>query len=416
MPAAWDPPLTDEPPWPVLGDGPFLLLIDAESAIERELIKGWIERNRPEGARVDTAYIPAGRMVRRRARTDPRLAARLDQHDDPVMIPLRVVWLAGPRGEGRGVSLKDVLMFGDPRDPNLLRQRWIRTMHPDRIRIIVAEPGTKSDLEDRWQDPSGRGPAEGTSLAEFVALKAWIALERAERTLRGARYKVPKFLAEDLFWSRGFQKGIARLAIDEGESLSSMQKRTGRYLKEIAATHTPFVIDIVTGVMAWLLSLGYRQLVYSAEDLRELYQLGESHPLVFLPSHKSNSDHLVLQYVLYQNEFPPNHTAGGINMNFFPIGPFLRRSGIFFIRREFKDNAPYKFTVRQYIDYLLEKRFPLEWYLEGGRSRTGKLRSPRLGMLSYVVDAYLRGLGDDIVFFPVSIAYDQISDLGSYAD
>ena len=159
----------------MLGDGPFLLLIDAESTIERELIKGWIERNQPEGTRVDTAYIPAGRMVRRRARTDPRLAARLDQDDDPVMIPLRVVWLAGQRGEGRGVSLKDVLMFGDPRDPNLLRQRWIRTMHPDRIRIIVAEPGTKSDLEVRWQDPSGRGPAEGTSLAEFVALKAWIA-------------------------------------------------------------------------------------------------------------------------------------------------------------------------------------------------------------------------------------------------
>ena len=415
MPAVWDPPLNDEPPWPVRGEGPFLLLIDAESTIERELIKGWIERNQPEGVRVDKAYIPAGRMLRRRKRTDPRLEARLAQDDDPIMIPLRVVWLAGEQGGDRRVSLKDVLMFGDPRDPNVLRQRWIRTMHPDRIRIIVAEPGTKSDLEIRWRDPSGRGPAEGTSLAEFVALKAWIALERAERTLRGARYKVPKFLAEDLFWSRGFQKGVARLAIDEGESLGSMQKRTGRYLKEVAATHTPFVIDIVTGVMAWVLSLGYRQLVYSADDLRELYQIGENHPLVFLPSHKSNSDHLVLQYVLYQNEFPPNHTAGGINMNFFPIGPLLRRSGIFFIRREFKDNSPYKFTVRQYVDYLLEKRFPLEWYLEGGRSRTGKLRSPRLGMLSYVVDAYLQGLVDDIVFIPVSIAYDQISDLGSYA-
>ena len=415
MPAVWDPPLNDEPPWPVHGDGPFLLLIDAESTIERELIKGWIERNQPEGVRVDKAYIPAGRMLRRRKRTDPRLEARLAQSDDPIMIPLRVVWLAGKQGGDRRVSLKDVLMFGDPRDPNVLRQRWIRTMHSDRLRIIVAEAGTKSDLEIRWRDPSGRGPAEGTSLAEFVALKAWIALERAERTLRGARYKVPKFLAEDLFWSRGFQKGVARLAIDEGESLGSMQKRTGRYLKEVAATHTPFVIDIVTGVMAWVLSLGYRQLVYSADDLRELYQIGENHPLVFLPSHKSNSDHLVLQYVLYQNEFPPNHTAGGINMNFFPIGPLLRRSGIFFIRREFKDNAPYKFTMRQYVDYLLEKRFPLEWYLEGGRSRTGKLRSPRLGMLSYVVDAYLQGLVDDIVFIPVSIAYDQISDLGSYA-
>ena len=415
MPARWDPPLSEEPPWPVHGDGPFVLLIDAESTIERELIKGWIERHSPEGVRVDIAYIPAGRMIRRSRKPDPRLAARLSVDDDPVLIPLRVAWLADTQDGARRVALRDVLMFGDPRDPNLLRQRWVRSMRSDRIRIIVAEPATKSNLEERWHDPTGRGPAEGTSLAEFVALKAWLALERAERALRGARYKVPKFLAEDLFWSRGFQKGVARLAVREGEPLDRMQKKTARYLREIAATHNPFVIDIVTGVMAWLLSLGYRQLVYSKDDLRDLYQIGEEHPLVFLPSHKSNSDHLVLQYVLYQNEFPPNHTAGGINMNFFPIGPFLRRSGIFFIRREFKDNEPYKFTLRQYVDYLLEKRFPLEWYLEGGRSRTGKLRAPRLGMLAYVVDAYLRGLVEDVVFIPVSIAYDQISDIGSYA-
>lgn len=409
------PPL-DEPSWPVTGDGPFLLLIDAESATERELIDGWIERNLPPATRIDTADIPAGRRARRRRTTDPRLEARLAQTDDPVMIPLRVAWLAAKEGGERRASVKDLLMFGDPREPNTLRQRWIRATHPERIRIIVAEPGSRSDLEEGWRDPTGRGPAEGTSFAEFVALKAWLALERAERKLRGARYKVPKFLAEDLFWSRGFQKGVSRLAIEEDEPVDEIQDRTDRYLKEIAATHTPFVIDIVTGIMAWVLSLGYRQLVYSSADLRELYRIGENHPLVFLPSHKSNSDHLVLQYVLHQNEFPPNHTAGGINMNFFPIGPLLRRSGIFFIRREFKDNAPYKFTLRQYIDYLIEKRFPLEWYLEGGRSRTGKLRGPRLGLLSYVVDTYMRGLVDDIVFIPVSIAYDQISDIGGYAD
>ncbi|MEA3502899.1 MAG: 1-acyl-sn-glycerol-3-phosphate acyltransferase, partial [Actinomycetota bacterium] len=344
-----------------------------------------------------------------------RLEARVAQHDDPTMVPIRIVWLAGERDGKRRVSLKDFLVFGDPRDPNILRQRWVRTFQPDRIRMVVAESARKSTLEKMWANPTGRGPVEGTSLSEFIALKAWLALERAERSLRGARYKVPKFLREDLYWSRGFQRGVSRLAIQEDVPLSKMQRKTARYLKEMAATHSPYMIDIVTGIMAWVLSLGYQNLEYSTEDLRELYQIGEEHPLVFLPSHKSNSDHLVLQYVLYQNDFPPNHTAGGINLNFFPIGPLVRRTGIFFIRREFKNNDPYKFVLRQYIDYLLEKRFPLEWYLEGGRSRTGKLRTPRLGILSYVVDAYLRGLVDDIVFIPVSIAYDQISDIGSYA-
>ncbi len=415
MSAQWDPALTDEPAWPVDAEGPVLLLIDAETSIERELIKGWIERNQPADVRVDIAYIPASRRVRRRRRNDPRLEARVAQDDDPILVPIRIVWLAKERDGKRRVSLKDLLVFGDPRDPNVARQRWIRTFQPDRIRIVVAESALKSSLESRWSDSTGRGPAEGTSLSEFIALKAWLALERAERALRGARYKVPKFLREDLYWSRGFQRGVSRLAIREDVPLKKMQRKTAHYLKEMAATHSPYVIDIVTGIMAWVLSLGYQHLEYSTEDLRELYQIGETHPLVFLPSHKSNSDHLVLQYVLYQNDFPPNHTAGGINLNFFPIGLLLRRTGIFFIRREFKTNEPYKFVLRQYVDYLLEKRFPLEWYLEGGRSRTGKLRSPRLGMLSYVVDTYLRGLVDDVVFIPVSIAYDQISDIGAYA-
>ena len=402
MPARWDPPLPDEPPWPVAGDGPFIVLIDAESAIEREVIKNWIERHKPDGVRVDAAHIPAGRMARRRRRTDPALESRLAQDDDPIMIPVRVAWLAQEHDGERRVSIKDVLMFGDPRDPNLLRQRWVRSMHPDRVRIIIAEPGSKSDLETRWNDPTGRGPAEGTSFAEFVALKAWLALERAERALRGARYKVPKFLAEDLFWSRGFQKGVARLAIVEGEPLDKMRKKTGRYLKEIAATHTPFLIDVVTGVMAWVLSLGYRQLVYSAEDLRELYQIGEEHPLVFLPSHKSNfgsprAPVRPLPERVCRRTTPPV----GINMNFFPIGPLLRRSGVFFIRRAVQGQRGLQVRPAQYIDYLLEKTLPARVVHRGwaialrascGRRATGC--SPTSST------SYRRGLADDVVLHP----------------
>jgi glycerol-3-phosphate O-acyltransferase len=119
--------------------------------------------------------------------------------------------------------------------------------------------------------------------------------------------------------------------------------------------------------------------------------------------------------MLYENGHPPNHTAGGINMNFFPVGPLVRRSGVFFIRRSFKDDAIYKFVLRHYIDYLIEKRFSLEWYIEGGRSRSGKLLPPRFGLLAYVVDAYRRGRSDDVALIPVSIAYDQISDVPDYA-
>jgi glycerol-3-phosphate O-acyltransferase len=199
-------------------------------------------------------------------------------------------------------------------------------------------------------------------------------------------------------------------------SESAATRQAVRYLREIAATHSPYVIDLGARLIKRLYTQGYGEsLQYDREKLDGIYRLAQRHPVVFLPTHKSNLDHLVLQYALHENGLPPNHTAGGINMNFFPVGPLVRRSGVFFIRRSFKNNPIYKHVLRSYIDYLVEKRFSLEWYIEGGRSRSGKLLPPRFGMLAYVVDACRRDKSEDIFLIPVSIAYDQIQDVGSYA-
>ena len=405
------------PAWPD-GRGPFVVLVDASSRLERQLIEEWVAT---ASADVDDPIavfnIPPSRRRRPFATVDPSIDERLHEEDNPLLIPVRVAWLAPERDGMRRVTVRDAFRFGgDPRDPNAIQQRTIHARHKDRVRIVVGEPATRSDLQERWRSSEGRGPADGTTFGEFVALKAWLALERAERHIRGQRYKAPKFLVEDLFWSRPFQHGVTDLAAAEGRSEKRMQRRTLRYLKEIAALPTPYVIDMVNHATQILIGQAHQSVDYSADELHAVFELGEKDPLVFLPSHKSNFDHLVFQHVLFENELPPNHTAGGINMNFFLIGPLLRRSGIFFIRREFKDNEPYKFVLRQYLDYLLEKRFALEWYIEGGRSRTGKLREPRMGLLAYVVDSYRRGIVDDVILVPVSMNYDQIADVGSYAD
>ncbi len=406
-----------EPAWPIK-KGPYLVLLETSGPLERHLLMGWIERNKPDAAHkgdVQIALLPRSRRKNRRRRLDPRIEAFLHTETDPLLIPLRVSWLAAKRGGRRSVGWRDLLSLGDPRDPDLIRQYFVYWRHPDRCRIVIGEPERSSAVSEHWNDPDGRGRSSGASLAQFTAGQAWIQLERAERKLRGSRYKVPKFPRESLIESPTFTAGVAQLAQESDTSYESMAAKTRRYVKEIAATHSPFVIDLVTGAIRWLVTKAYTDLDYDEEELGALYEMSQSHPLVFLPSHKSNFDHLVLQYLLYQNGLPPNHTAGGINMNFFPIGPVLRRSGVFFIRREFRDNEPYKFVMRRYIDYLLEKRFPMEWYVEGGRSRSGKLRPPRYGMLAYVVDSYLRRSSDDVIIIPVSIAYDQIQDIGAYA-
>lgn len=417
-PSPFQQPLRKEPDWPATDGARAAFLLDAASTLERRLLEAWIERNRPEGMPLDRCEALHVLSTRRPGRNPPlaRLDALLASGSDPVLVPLRVAWLPKKRNGTRRVRFSDVLTFGDPRDPDWLRQRWILRRGGDRCRIVAGDSAPACELRERWRRAGGSDHAHITGLAEFVARQAGLALERAERRLRGDRYKVPRLVKEDILGHPAFRGALAELARELGRSEASVEREAARDLDEIAAAHSPFVIDLVSHLIRLLYTQGYGEaLQYDPEQLRRIGALGQRNPVVFLPSHKSNLDHLVLQYALHENGHAPNHTAGGINMNFFPVGPLVRRSGVFFIRRSFRDDRVYKFVLSHYIDYLIEKRFSLEWYIEGGRSRSGKLLPPRFGMLAYVVDSYRRGKCEDVVLIPTSLAYDQISDVGSYA-
>ena len=419
MASAASQALRDEPGWPG-ASAPYprvVFLIDASSALERRLLSAWIERHAPDGADAADIEIPPSRRRAGLGRTSlGELEGCLAAEGDVLLAPLRIAWLARELDGERSARFSDLMRLGDPRDPGWIRQQAVLRREPDRCRIVAGEPAFASELRERWRDAGGSGPGETGGLAEFVTRQAALALERAERRLRGARYKVPRLVEEDILGRPAFRGGIAQLTRDAGRRETRVARDAVRYLREIAATHSTFVIDLVAQLIHLLYTRGYgERLHYDRTKLNEIQALAQRHSVVFLPTHKSNLDHLVLQYMLHENGHPPNHTAGGINMNFFPVGPLVRRSGVFFIRRSFKDNPTYKFVLHHYIDYLIEKRFSLEWYIEGGRSRSGKLLPPRFGLLAYVVDAYRRGKSDDVKLIPVSIAYDQITDVHDYA-
>src|SRR5215468_7957506 len=399
-----------------VGGRRVVFLLDACSGVERRILRHWVlEHHAPTGIPYEMIAIPSTRRRPRRPRLDSRLEACLAAYDDPLFTPLRVAWLPAPARGGSRRQLLRLLLLGDPRDPGRVRQA-LGARRSARYQVVAGEAALASELRERWRRAGGADLGETTGLADFVTRQAALALERAERRVRGLRYKVPRFVREDIVSRPAFRGGIARLAADAGRPVPPALHEAERYLKEIAATHSPYVIDLTAQLIHLLYTRAYSEaLHYDRGDLERAYALAQRYPVVFLPSHKSNLDHLVLQYALHENGHPPNHTAGGINMNFFPVGPLVRRSGVFFIRRTFKDNPVYKFVLQHYIDYLIEKRFTLEWYVEGGRSRTGKLLPPRFGMLAYVVDAYRRGRADDVALIPVSIAYDQISDVQDYA-
>ncbi len=138
-------------------------------------------------------------------------------------------------------------------------------------------------------------------------------------------------------------------------------------------------------------------------------------PLVLCPSHKSYVDFLVLSWLLYERGMTPPHVAAGINLAFWPFGAIARRGGAFFIRRTVKGDRVYTAVLRAYVKQLLRDRFPQEFYVEGGRSRTGKLLFPKMGLVSMEVDAWLDGAADDVLFVPVAIDYERLIEASAYA-
>ena len=387
-------------------DTSVVYLLDASTDYEASLLTRWAADSGIPSA--PTVRITSSR--RGKGGDDKTLDGLMRSETDPYLIPLRVLWMAPEKEGRRSVSWSELFKPGDPRDPKVLRARLIRWFSPKRVKLIAATGAQSSDLVADYEQSDQLDP-----LASYTTRRAWRVLDQAERKLRGNRYKIPRFVPEAILARREFVDAVATAAAESGMDPEKAMKKAERYLHEIAATHSPYVIDIIANGIHSLYTQGYGGIHYRDEEVQRIAELGQTNPLVFLPSHRSNLDRLSLQFMLWENDLPPNHTAGGINMNFFPLGPLMRRTGVFFIRRSFRENTLYKTVLRSYLDFLVEKKFPLEWYLEGGRSRTGRLLPPRLGLLHYVVDAYRRGKAEDIQLIPVSIAYDQIQDVPDYA-
>src|SRR5205823_6192479 len=124
----------------------------------------------------------------------------------------------------------------------------------------------------------------------------------------------------------------------------------------------------------------------------------------------SHFDYLILSYIFHLNYLSPPHIAAGDNLSFWPMGPLFRGAGAFFIRRTFEDNELYKMVFRKYLTFLMREGYTQEFFIEGGRTRTGKILTPRLGMLSAFVNAFVQGVRRDLYFVPISIHYGRIPE------
>jgi glycerol-3-phosphate O-acyltransferase len=364
----------------------------ASTAAERGVLDEWLGRERSRlGDRV--AVLDAD---------DATLGARLDQAaHDPRVVPVRVTWL--PRRRAGGDRAAGVA--------GLLEQTRILRRDPGRRRVVAGDPATVSALRSRFEASTGGGGGE--EFAGFVRRQAVLALERAERRLVGDRYKIARLVGDEITASARFRERVARLAATIERPESEVLAEAAGYLDEMAASSSRLAID--TWEQLVRVALRGHSIDVDTARLEELRELGRRQALVFLPSHRSYVDPLVLRTALHEHGFAPNHVLGGVNVAFWPVGPLARRSGYVFIRRSVRDNPVYKLTLREYVGYLVRKRFNLEWYLEGGRSRTGKLRPPRLGLLAYLVEAVMEGAAADVLLVPTSIVYEHLPEVGAMA-
>ena len=387
------------PAQPVPGDSAagaeaLILLAEQSGEVERALVQRWLD-----AAEVRPSVIlplAGPELARSLAGTPP----------DTVVTAARVAWLPRERDGERRVRWSDLLSQVNPRRPPVFWQARIMRREPDRARVVVAEPATVAALRERW---GGAG-----SFAHFVSRQARLALDRAERALLGYRYKVPKDVIEAIEDSPEFRAEVTRLAARLELSQPEAADRTRAALDGLVAAMSPIAVDLLSGALRPLHAYAWDVQADTA-GLGRLRELNRRHALVFLPSHRSYADPLLLADVLAEHDFPRNHVLGGDNLRIWPISSLARRAGIIFIRRSFADDEIYKLALREYLGYLLAKRFNLEWYLEGGRSRTGKLRPPRYGLLAYVAEAVARGRADDACLVPVAITYDQLREVSAMA-
>lgn len=210
------------------------------------------------------------------------------------------------------------------------------------------------------------------------------------------------------------RQAIADQARRDSISPAKAWRRAHSYATEIASDYSHTVIRSLSFMLTPFWNKIYRGV--SMQHFEALKQAAPGHEVIYVPSHRSHIDYLLLSYLLYSHGLVPPHIAAGVNLNLPVIGPILRRGGAFFLRRSFKANPLYSAVFSEYVATLIGRGDSIEYFIEGGRSRTGRLLAPKAGMLVMTVRAFLRQPRRPVLFQPVYIGYERLIEGKSYLD
>ncbi|HSQ84246.1 MAG TPA: 1-acyl-sn-glycerol-3-phosphate acyltransferase, partial [Desulfobacterales bacterium] len=239
-------------------------------------------------------------------------------------------------------------------------------------------------------------------------------INRHRQSITGPVLKSRLEMKENILTKERLQDFMEHHSQSRNIPIQKLQKEASDFLEEIAADYNIIVIKVASMILTWFLNTLFDGVTINEDGLNRVKNMSKNGPVIFIPCHKSHIDYLILSYLLYNNNMPCPHVAAGKNLSFWPMGPLFRRAGAFFIRRTFKGAVLYSKVFSEYIHNLLTEGFNIEFFIEGGRSRTGKLILPKLGLLSILLNAYKNGACEDLIFAPIFIGYDRVMEESSY--
>jgi glycerol-3-phosphate O-acyltransferase len=322
-----------------------------------------------------------------------------------LLVPQTFVW-SKRAGTARPGPLD--LLFGPVQWPGRLRVFFQFLLNYRDAKLCSGEPFNLQELIANNPDLTD---AQAANKARYALLRR---MERDRAIIIGPMKKSSARLQDELLRSPRVRAHIERYAGEENISYAKAEKVARKQLRRLCAKQSLFVVDVSHRFLSWVWSKMYDGVDFDTEGLERVREAARDASLVLLPSHKSHIDYLVLSDRLYGHAMMAPIIAAGDNLSFWPIGVWLRRGGAFFIRRSFHGDTLYPALVEAYIRKLLVEGFTIEFFLEGGRSRTGKALPPKYGLLSMLYESASKLHGTKVKLVPVSIGYERIIEERSF--
>ena len=327
--------------------------------------------------------------------------------DRPIyIVPQLVLYKKTPERDYS--SLTDIF-FGFKDHPGVIRKIVLFFRHNRRAFIDFGRPlDLKAYLENQ---PPTRPLHEMAAEMRQMLINS---IDKQKRVILGPIMKSRQQIKESVLMDERVNKEIDLLALGNEKRLKQLKKQAGEYFEEIAADYNMTYIQAFITALNWFWKKIFEGVDVDMDGLARVREWARKGTLIYVPSHKSHIDYLILNYILYNYHMHTPRITAGKNLAFWPMGQIFRKCGAFFIRRSFKGEKLYSEVFQRYIKSLLEEGHPIEFFIEGGRSRNGKLMLPKTGFLSILLRAYREGFCKDLIFVPASIIYDRIIEEKSY--